>query len=175
MMQAILIGFMGSGKTTVGRILARSLATAHADLDDLIVQQAGRPITTIFAEQGEAYFRQLEHQTLLRALQATGVLSTGGGTPTIAMNAVSLKQSTVPVIWLTANDDTIIQRVQQDSGRPLVNQLDQTSLLALKRRRQALYADVADLTIATDQLTPAQIADQIQDWLSDQRAVRQAE
>ena len=91
------------------------------------------------------------------------------------MNAVSLKQSTVPVIWLTANDDTIIQRVQQDSGRPLVNQLDQTSLLALKRRRQALYADVADLTIATDQLTPAQIADQIQGWLSDQRAVRQAE
>lgn len=173
-MQAILIGFMGSGKTTVGRILARALATEHADLDDLIVQQAGQPITAIFAKQGETYFRQLEHQTLLQVLGTPGILSTGGGTPTIAMNAISLKQSTVPVIWLTASDQTMLQRVQNDTARPLVNELDQAALLALKRQRQTLYAAAADLTIATDQLTPQQIARQIQDWLGQQSAALQA-
>ena len=163
-MRAILIGFMGSGKTTVGRLLASGLATEHADLDDLIVQRAGRPITTIFAERGEGYFRQMEHQTLLQALKTPGILSTGGGTPTIAMNAISLKQSAVPVIWLTAGDQTTIDRVKNDSSRPLVNELDQDALIALKRRRQSLYAAVADLTIATDQLTPRQIAHQIQQF-----------
>ncbi|MCT4457066.1 shikimate kinase [Lactiplantibacillus paraplantarum] len=173
-MQAILIGFMGSGKTTVGRILARTLATEHADLDDLIVQRAGQPITAIFAEHGEGYFRQLEHQTLLQALGTPGILSTGGGTPTITMNAVSLKQSAVPVIWLTASDQTIIDRVQNDAGRPLVNELDHSALLALKKRRQSLYAAAADLTIATDRLTPQQIAQQIQNWLGRQQTALQA-
>ena len=165
---------MGSGKTTVGRLLAAGLATEHADLDDLIVQRAGRPITTIFAERGEGYFRQMEHQTLLQALKTPGVLSTGGGTPTIAMNAISLKQSTVPVIWLTAGDQTTINRVKNDSSRPLVNGLDPDALIALKRRRQSLYAAVADLTIATDQLTPRQIAHQIQEWLNQQATALQA-
>ncbi|ALG24985.1 shikimate kinase [Lactiplantibacillus plantarum] len=173
-MRAILIGFMGSGKTTVGRLLASGLATEHADLDDLIVQRAGRPITTIFAERGEGYFRQMEHQTLLQALKTPGILSTGGGTPTIAMNAISLKQSAVPVIWLTAGDQTTIDRVKNDSSRPLVNELDQDALIALKRRRQSLYAAVADLTIATDQLTPRQIAHQIQQWLNQKAAALQA-
>ena len=173
-MRAILIGFMGSGKTTAGRLLASGLATEHADLDDLIVQRAGRPITTIFAERGEGYFRQMEHQTLLQALKTPGILSTGGGTPTIAMNAISLKQSAVPVIWLTAGDQTTIDRVKNDSSRPLVNELDQDALIALKRRRQSLYAAVADLTIATDQLTPRQIAHQIQQWLNQKAAALQA-
>ncbi|MCG0672462.1 shikimate kinase [Lactiplantibacillus plantarum] len=173
-MRAILIGFMGSGKTTVGRLLASGLATEHADLDDLIVQRAGRPITTIFAERGEGYFRQMEHQTLLQALKTPGILSTGGGTPTIAMNAISLKQSAVPVIWLTAGDQTTIDRVKNDSSRPLVNELDQDALIALKLRRQSLYAAVADLTIATDQLTPRQIAHQIQQWLNQKAAALQA-
>ncbi|AMO29814.1 shikimate kinase [Lactiplantibacillus plantarum] len=173
-MRAILIGFMGSGKTTVGRLLAAGLATKHADLDDLIVQRAGRSITTIFAEQGEGYFRQLEHQTLLQALGTPGILSTGGGTPTIAMNAISLKQSAVPVIWLTASDQTTINRVKNDTSRPLVNELDTGTLIALKQRRQALYADAADLTIATDQLTPQQIARQIQQWLNQQPVALQA-
>lgn len=173
-MRTILIGFMGSGKTTVGRLLASGLATEHADLDDLIVQRAGRPITTIFAERGEGYFRQMEHQTLLQALKTPGILSTGGGTPTIAMNAISLKQSAVPVIWLTAGDQTTIDRVKNDSSRPLVNELDQDALIALKRRRQSLYAAVADLTIATDQLTPRQIAHQIQQWLNQKAAALQA-
>jgi len=165
-MEAILIGFMGSGKTTVGRLLAEQLQTAHADLDELIVQRAGQPITAIFERQGEGQFRQLEQRTLLAALQRPGILSTGGGTPTIAANAEILTTSSIPVIWLDATDDTILARVAADDGRPLVNQLDTSALLTLKQRRAALYAAVADLVIATDRLTPVQICRQIVDWLA---------
>ncbi len=111
---------------------------------------------------------------MLQALGTPGILSTGGGTPTIAMNAISLKQSAVPVIWLTASDQTTINRVKNDTSRPLVNELDTGALIALKQRRQALYADAADLTIATDQLTPQQIARQIQQWLNQQPVALQA-
>lgn len=173
-MRAILIGFMGSGKTTVGRSLAAALATEHADLDDLIVQRAGQPITAIFDQHGEAYFRQLEQRTLTRAIHQPGILSTGGGTPTIDSNAAILIASPVPVIWLEASDQTILQRVQNDHRRPLVNELDTQALLALKRRRAALYARAADLVIQTDQLTPQQIVAQIQTWLGQRRVAAQA-
>ena len=165
-MQAILIGFMGSGKTTVGQLLAAQTGTAHADLDDLIVSSAGQAITTIFAEKGEGYFRQLEQQTLRAALQQPGILSTGGGTPTIAANAAILTASAVPVILLDASDETTLQRVMGDANRPLVNNLDTGALLPLKHRREPLYEAAADLVISTDTLTPQQIVTTIQDWLA---------
>lgn len=173
-MLAILIGFMGSGKTTVGQLLAQKLTTRHADLDDLIVKTAGQAITDIFAERGEGYFRQLEQRTLTSALTQPGVLSTGGGTPTIAANAAILTASPVPVIWLTASDQTIIDRVQDDGSRPLVNQLDTTELMALKQRRAVQYAATADLVITTDQLSPQQIVTRITDWLGNGRIAAQA-
>ncbi|MDT6981424.1 shikimate kinase [Levilactobacillus zymae] len=160
-MQAILIGFMGSGKTTVGQLLAAELGTHHADLDDMIVQRAGKTISTIFAERGEAYFRQLEQQTLRDAIAQPGILSTGGGTPTIAANAAILKASPVPVICLTASDQTILGRVAQDTGRPLVDELGSGGLMALKQKRAALYRAAADVAVATDGLTPAQIVAEI--------------
>ncbi|WP_047999858.1 shikimate kinase [Lactiplantibacillus herbarum] len=172
-MQAILIGFMGSGKTTVGRLLAQKLATEHADLDDLIIQRAGQPITSIFAKHGETYFRQLEHQTLEQAMTVPGILSTGGGTPTIAVNAKLLMSSSVPVIWLAANDQTILRRVQHDASRPLVNELDENVLLALKQQRNRQYAAAADLIIPTDRLTPVEIVRQIKTWLSTAQRVLQ--
>lgn len=164
-MEAILIGFMGSGKTTVGQLLAHQLQTAHADLDDLIVQTAGRPITQIFAEHGEPYFRGLEQQTLRQAMQGPGVLSTGGGTPTVAANAQILTHSSIPVIWLQASDATILQRVTGDTNRPLVNELNVTELLALKHRRERQYAAAADLVLPTDALTPLSIVQTITNWL----------
>lgn len=165
-MEAILIGFMGSGKTTVGQLLAQRLQTAHADLDDLIVQAAGRPITQIFAEHGEPYFRGLEQQTLRQAMQGAGVLSTGGGTPTVAANTTILTHSPIPVIWLQASDATILKRVTGDTQRPLVNELKVDELLALKHRRERLYAAAADLIMPTDALTPVKIVQAITDWLA---------
>ncbi|MFB9769301.1 shikimate kinase [Lactiplantibacillus modestisalitolerans] len=165
-MQAVLIGFMGCGKTTVGRALATELRTEHADLDELIVAEAGRPITTIFADSGEATFRRLERETLRQTLARTGVLSTGGGTAVSAANAELLAASRVPVIWLTASDQTTLARVQNDAQRPLVNQLDVEGLLALKHQRAPRYEQAADLVVATDQRTPVQIVSQIAQWLA---------
>lgn len=173
-MQAILIGFMGSGKTTVGRLLAQTLVTQHADLDDLIVESAGTPITTIFANYGEPYFRQLEQQTLINAIKRPGILSTGGGTPTVAANAAVLKRSSVPVIWLAATGETILERVQNDRSRPLVNDLDTESLMTLKRQRATLYANAADLVIHTDQLSPQEIVGHIVSWLTASHLVARA-
>lgn len=165
---------MGSGKTTVGRLLADQLATQHADLDDLIVERAGQAITDIFDQYGEHYFRQLEQTTLSASLEQPGVLSTGGGTPTIRANAAVLTASPVPVIWLAASDQTILQRVQNDDQRPLVNELDTSELLALKQRRAPQYQAAANLVIQTDQLTPAEIATQIKDWLMNPQAALRA-
>ncbi|BDZ30556.1 shikimate kinase [Lactiplantibacillus sp. WILCCON 0030] len=165
-MEAILIGFMGSGKTTVGRLLAQQLQTTHADLDELIVARAGQPITAIFEQQGEAYFRQAEHVTLKAALKQPGILSTGGGTATIAANVAILMASSTPVIWLDATDATILARVAADAGRPLVNSLDLAALLQLKQQRAAWYAQAADLVISTDALTPAEICHEIVTWLA---------
>lgn len=160
-MQAILIGFMGSGKTTVGQLLAQVLGTRHVDLDELIVQKAGQPISEIFDQKGEAYFRRLEQQTLREAIAAPGILSTGGGTPTIAANAAILRASSVPVICLTASDQTILDRVAQDTGRPLVDELGPQGLMQLKQRRAALYQAAADELVPTDHRTPAQIVTMI--------------
>jgi len=142
------------------------MTTTHADLDDLIVARAGQPITEIFAAQGEGYFRQLEQNTLRKALAQPGILSTGGGTPTIPANAAILTTSSVPVICLAATDETILNRVSNDDSRPLVNELDPQALLALKHRRAPMYEAAADLVLQTDQLTPAEIVATIQTWLS---------
>lgn len=167
-MQAILIGFMGSGKTTIGKLLAQQLNTQHRDLDDLIVAAAGRPITQIFADDGEAAFRRLEHATLANVLGDAGILSCGGGTPVQDLNLELLQKTSVPVILLEAQGTTIIKRVTGNSDRPLVNQLDQAALLKLRQERQAKYHQAADLVIQTDDLTPQMIVDQIQTWLANQ-------
>ncbi|MCP9328778.1 shikimate kinase [Liquorilactobacillus satsumensis] len=164
-MEAILIGFMGSGKTTIGKLVAQHLNVPHVDLDDQITAAAGIPIKDIFAKHGEAYFRQLEHKLLLQQMTEHGILSTGGGTSAQPENMRVLKQTTVPVIFLEATAATILKRVCNDQGRPLVNQLDQTALIALKQSRQQAYQACADLTIATDQTAPDQIAQQILNYL----------
>ncbi|BDR59189.1 shikimate kinase [Xylocopilactobacillus apicola] len=164
-MQAILIGFMGSGKTTVGRLLAEQLKTKHIDLDNLIVEEAGQSISEIFAKHGEAHFRKLEQQILSKALKLPGILSTGGGTPTIPANVSLLLSSKAPIIWLAASNQATINHLKNDTSRPLIKDLNQDGLLKLKEKRFSQYEKIADLTIKTDSLTPLQIMQQIKEWL----------
>ncbi|WP_390408605.1 shikimate kinase [Lacticaseibacillus jixiensis] len=165
-MAVILVGFMGAGKTTVGRQLAAQLGVAHHDLDDLIVEAAGCSIPEIFAARGDAGFRALEHETLLNALDIDGVLSTGGGAPVQPQNFALLKASSAPVVLLEAKPATILQRIGADANRPLVQELGQAGLVALQAQRDPRYHELADLVIATDTLTPTEIALQIRDWLA---------
>jgi len=161
-MRAILVGFMGSGKTTVGELLAQRLHLTHRDLDDVIVERAGKTIQQIFDDEGETAFRQLEHDVLADTLvNSKGILSTGGGTPIQTANYELLRKSDVPVILLNVKPETVLSRLSDDGQRPLVKELGVDGLLGLKQKRDARYHEVSDVEIDTDDLTPAEVVDEI--------------
>ncbi len=115
-----LIGMMGAGKTTIGRKLANRLGYRFLDTDALIEQTAKKPITQIFAEEGEAAFRQLETQVLAQVAKHTSVvIATGGGIITQQMNWSYLRHGVV--IWLDVPVPVLISRLSNDTHRPLLN------------------------------------------------------
>lgn len=160
-MKAILVGFMGSGKTTVGTLLAQKLGIPYHDLDDMIVSSAGKSTKQIFAEDGEPTFRQLEHDALKKALKDDGILGTGGGTPIQTANFELLQATEIPVVLLDVMPETIIRRLASDTERPLAKQLGLNGLVDLKGRRDLKYEQVSDFRVATDDLTPLQVAEVI--------------
>src|ERR1700740_2573569 len=121
-----LAGFMGSGKTTVGTLLARQLAWRFVDLDDRIEEAAGLRIPEIFARFGEPAFRQMEAGQLRAALGRAAeqkeslVLALGGGTYAQAGAPEFLRAAGVPVIWLDASPDVLLARCMTMTGRPLL-------------------------------------------------------
>ena len=156
-----LTGFMGSGKTTVGRILADALGCPFLDLDDLIVKKAGQSIPDIFAQDGEPAFRQLEarllRQTVEKYGESTAVLSLGGGAVTTPASATLLHEKTV-CIYLRATLDTLLSRLAGESaGRPLAD----ASLAERLAAREPLYEKTAHVVIDTDGLTPEEVSDEI--------------
>ncbi|KRK87272.1 shikimate kinase [Lentilactobacillus sunkii] len=160
-MKAILVGFMGSGKTTVGHLLAKKLNIPYHDLDDMVIEKAGKPIKQIFAEDGETVFRQLEHEALEEALNGEGILGTGGGTPIQDVNFEMLKDSEVPVVLLDVMPETIMSRLKNNQDRPLAKQLGLDGLVDLKGQRDARYEQVSDFRVATDELTPNEVVETI--------------
>jgi len=116
-----LVGFMGTGKSTVGRSLARRMGMRHLDSDRAIEDEQGRPIPEIFASEGEAHFRQLEHDFVHRGHPATGcVVSCGGGLVTAPGMIDELKRRGL-VACLFASPETILQRTKGNQNRPLLN------------------------------------------------------
>lgn len=166
-MELILIGFMGSGKTTVSRMLGKMLNAPVTDLDDEIVRRTGMTIPDIFAQNGEEYFRQLEHDTLADIIKSDqGILATGGGTPMRPDNLTILKDTSTPVVLLKASATETLRRIGGDSGRPLAKSLDEKGIADLQAQRQVNYDACADLTIKTDGLSPAAIAEEIVSFLN---------
>nr|WKF55804.1 Shikimate kinase [Paraburkholderia busanensis] len=158
-----LIGMMGTGKSTIGRLLAARHAVDFVDTDLALEAHAGRTIADLFARDGEAHFRLLETQMLAQCLGGSRVvISTGGGVVLSAVNR-SLLAARATTVWLKADIDTLWQRVHRDSARPLLNTADpHATLRELMRRRDALYRECADLCVETDALTPDQVADEIE-------------
>lgn len=165
MLDVILVGFMGAGKTTVGQVLATNYQRPHIDLDDEIIALAGRSIPQIFAQAGETIFRQWETQALQQALAKKGVLSAGGGVVETAANRAMLKQTHIPVIYLKVLPETVLSRLKGDTTRPLLQQ-GPAAVRALWQRRLALYEQVATHAIVTDTLTPEAISQQIYQLLA---------
>ena len=150
----ILIGFMGTGKTSVGMRVAKSLGLRFVDTDRLIVRKAGKPIPKIFEESGEEAFRELETQILKKcAAGADQVISTGGGIVTLERNREILREAGY-VIWLKASPETIYERVKRNRNRPLLQTPDpQKTIREMLAARNALYETACDLRITTDDLT----------------------
>ncbi len=145
---------MGTGKTSVGMRVAKSLGWRFVDTDKLIVKQAGKSIPQIFADSGETYFRELETEVLEKCASASGqVISTGGGIVTVARNREILKESGY-VIWLRASPETIYERVKRNRNRPLLQTADPLATIReMLSVRNELYEATRDLVISTDNLT----------------------
>lgn len=140
---------MGSGKSTVGRALARRLRTGHVDTDTLVEQAEGRSIAEIFETDGEGRFRELESAALDSALRLPGVVSTGGGIVVLDANRARLQASPALVVWLDGTVDALAQRVGSGRNRPLLAGDVRRSLEEKVAERRPGYLQVADLRIDT--------------------------
>lgn len=149
----VLAGFMGSGKSRLGRELSEQLGWPLVDLDKLIEQRDGRTIPEIFAADGEATFRTLEREALDVVLAANHcqILATGGGALLSDGAEAIVRAHPALVIYLDASLDTIGQRVGDGSGRPLIAGGERDRLARLYEYRRPLYEHLADLTVDADQ------------------------
>ena len=157
----VLCGFMGTGKSTVGRMLARQLHLTFVDMDAVIEARAGKPIARIFAEEGEPHFRALERALAQElAAQPRLVVATGGG---IVLNPDNLRNfgRTGLVVCLSASPEVIYARTAHAQHRPLIEQDDKFKrIVELLAQRRALYAAIPH-QIDTTTLTPQEIAAQV--------------
>ena len=158
----VLIGFMGTGKTSIGKLLAAKLGCAFIDLDHKIEADNNMKIPEIFQKYGEAHFRELEKQAVKEAVERHGiVIATGGGTIKDKENMRLLKQSGV-VICLTADIDEILLRTENKGDRPVLDAKDKAhgdrraAIEKLLEERQIFY-DQADYKVDTTNWSPMQI------------------
>jgi len=158
----VLVGFMGTGKTSVGRCLAERLGYAFVDVDDLITAEAGMPIPRIFEERGEPAFRHLEALMVARAAgMSRTVIATGGGAVVNPVNLQRMRSCGV-VIALTADPATILARVGTGAGahRPMLQGDAPARIRSLLAARADAYAQ-ADAMLDTSRATIEDVVDQI--------------
>lgn len=157
-----LVGFMGAGKTTVGRALASRLDWRFEDIDAHIEKAEGRDVATIFRQSGEAYFRTLERQALVDLLPTRGVVvATGGGTPIDPANRALMARDGV-VAWLDAPFTVVAARVPADGRRPLA--ANRVEMERLYNERLGAYAQ-AHIRFDVSRTSVDEIVDHVTDWL----------
>ena len=157
-MAKVLLGFMGSGKTTI----ARKLDPDFVDIDALLEGRMGMPIARFFEEKGEVAFRQLEEEVLADLLKTDKVISTGGGIVISSRNRALLKQNP-DNIYLKADFETLYQRLSadEDNQRPLFLKNSKEGLAAIFNERQAWYEEVASKVIDVSKLNPEEIIEEL--------------
>jgi shikimate kinase len=162
----ILIGMMGVGKSTVGRMLAQKLGIDFIDSDDAIVEAAGMPITEIFERFGEDYFRDGERRVIARLIEGPPkVIATGGGAFINAETRALIKQKCTS-IWIDAEIDMLVSRVSRKNNRPLLIGKDPRQVLTdLAEKRNPIYA-LADIHVYSDTNPHTNTVDQILEALA---------
>ena len=167
MKTVILVGFMGAGKTTIGRVLAEMLAVPLTDTDKEIIRRIGRTPGEIFATDGEATFRQYEYEVLQDVIANEGIIATGGGIIETPANIQLLSEASAPVIYLSGSFGQTLERLADDDTRPILRTKTLIEVAALWRSRVPKYDAAATYTIETDGKTPAEIARRIQQLLEE--------
>lgn len=159
----VLVGLMGSGKSTCGRLAAERLGREFVDTDDVIEAAEGRTVREIWLADGEPAFRRLEQQVLLDALRAEtpAVIAAAGGVVLDADNRRALVESPALVAWLFAAPEALVDRVTGGGHRPLLDDDPAATLAAMAEERAALYAEVADVTIDVSEQRVEDIVDEL--------------
>jgi shikimate kinase len=159
-MNIVLIGLRGSGKTTVGKILAQKLGRDLIEMDELIARKAGMSIPEIVGKYGWEKFRDIEEEITSEVARRDNIINaSGGGVITRERNIAKLKKSGI-LVWLTASLDTLTQRLGGDTTRPLLAGRTQPEDIEITlKERKALYQQAADLVINTEDKTPEEVAD----------------
>ncbi len=168
-----LIGFMGTGKTTVGQSLARRLGKDFIETDALIEQQAGKSIAEVFKDKGETGFREIEIGVIKQiAERKNAVIACGGGVVLNRINVDRLRRECV-VVLLTASPRAVVKRIPQDGNiRPLLQVADIESIKQLLAFRKPFYERAADITVNTSRLNIEGVVDQIVKQLNEIQPVQ---
>ncbi|MFP9117180.1 shikimate kinase [Flavobacterium sp. RNTU_13] len=167
MKKIILCGYMGSGKTTTARLLAKTIGIDYLDLDEIIEKNTGKTVSQLFEEEGEIKFRLLEHQTLKEVVEKNTdfVLALGGGTPCYANNHLLLQHSDVVSVYLKTGIDEVIRRVTaQGNTRPLLAGKMPQELKEFVGQHifeRSYFYNHAQYTVVTDAKTPEIVAEEI--------------
>ena len=167
----VLVGYMGSGKTEIGILLSKNIDLPFYDLDNLINLETSKSINEIFAEEGEIYFRKIEHQILANTIikNESFILSLGGGTPCYANNHLLLNQENVTSIYLKASISTLVDRLKLSRiNRPLIKDLSQNELseyIAKHLFERSFYYNQCKNTVVVDDKSMAEIVSEIEKLL----------
>jgi shikimate kinase len=159
----VLVGLMGSGKSTVGKLLAARLHRPFFDSDAMVEARTGRTVREIFEADGEAAYRPLETDALLAALDSPepAVIAAAGGVVLSPVNRDALRERAAEVVWLRASPALLVERALRQDHRPLLEQDPAATMARMAADRTALYTEVADEVVDIDGLTPAQVADRV--------------
>lgn len=159
----VLVGLMGTGKTTVGRVLAERLRRPLLDSDLVIEARTGRTVRQIFSDDGEPAFRALETEVLLEALlsDTPSVIAAAGGVVLSERNRQALQAATAKVVWLRAEPENLVDRVRTGVHRPALDDDPAGTLRRMHESREPLYREVADMIVSVDGRSVHEVAEAI--------------